>query len=324
MRDQGQSRRHFLLGSSTAVAGALLMPRGRSGTVPRPARGAASAAVTGTMVSTITGATVSPSGYGITGWVQAAKMFDSYVGLPLATTIQKIYMTEGVYYTDPLPVRITSLARAGCQFIVCVYPSTTTDDSANLATFLQLLNSNGIVYQAALVNEWNGANKFADAEDYLNYWSLYAPVVQAAGVPLCNLVVASSRKAAYAKIQAGFPVNPLPDRYWIDYYATGYRWNVRLDTPGGLLDQAESLGVPVGIAEFGRIAQGAAPMSVWHEYCPYLTSLAPRLPLGCLYWEGYDAAKQDVVTGPTDPKVPGIQQVIGAFPGAQQLAHRQR
>ena len=305
MRDQDLSRRQFLWGSSAAIAAAPLMFHGRPGTVPR----AAPRAVT----ARITGATVSPAAYGITGWAQAAKTFDSYVGLPLATTIQKIYMTEGQYYTNPLPVRIRALARVGCQFIICVYPSRSTDERAKLANFLQLLNSDGIVYQVALVNEWNGKTKFATAQAYLDYWHHYAPVVKAAGVPLCNLVVVSSHKIAEAKIQPGFPTNPLPDRYWLDYYATAYMYHLRPDKPGGLLDQAENLGVPAGIAEFGIGANGVAPMSVWDQYCPYMVSLAPRLPLGGLYWGATNGGRQNVVTGPNDPKVPGIQQVIGAF-----------
>ena len=272
-----------------------------------PARRTASA-------TTITGATVSPFPYGITGWLQAAKMFDSYVGLPLATTIQKFYMQEGQYFTS-LPPHIKQLAKGGCQFIICVFPSRSTDDSTNLANFLQFLNSSGIVYQVALVNEWNTHTNFGTPSDYLNYWSRYAPVVQAAGVPLCNLVCASSSKSAYNKIQPGFPTNPLPDRYWIDYYATAYRFKVRLDTPGGLLDQADSYGVPTGIAEFGWSAGGGTlTMAQWDEYCPYLAGLAPRLPLGCLYWGAvHSNLTYDVVTGPSDPKVPGIQQVINAF-----------
>jgi hypothetical protein len=306
MPGQDLSRRQLLWGSSAAAAGALLVPRVRPGTALRSAPRAASA--------TITGATVSPWPYGEVSWLQAAKTFDSYVGLPLATTIEKIYMKEGQFYTDPLPAHVLSLAKAGCQFIFCVYPSRTTDDSAKLATFLQLLTNNGIVYQAALTNEWNAGNKFPTPQDYLKYWSHYAPVVQAAGVPLCNLVCATSGKPNFAKIQPGFPTSPLPDRYWIDYYATAYRFNIRLDAPGGLLDQADSLGVQAGIAEFGIGAKGTAPWSVWQEYCPYLAGLVPRLPLGCLYWGAvHGTMTQDVVTGPSDPKIPGIQQVINAF-----------
>jgi hypothetical protein len=308
MRHQDLSRRQVLWGSSVAAAGALLTGRGRPSTVPvpRPAPQAAASAE-------ITGATVNPHAYGITNWAAAARLFDSYVGLPLATTIEKIFMTEGQFFTDPLPARITSLAGAGCQFIICVYPSTTTDDSAKLATFLQLLTSKGIVYQVALVNEWNCGSKFATPQQYLDYWARYAPVVQAAGVPLCSLVCASSARSAYAKIQPGFPQNPLPDRYWIDYYATGYQYNVRLDAAGGLLDQADNLGVPAGIAEFGIGVNGLPPMSVWDNYCPYLAGLASRLPLGCLYFGAANKHSYNVVTGPSDPKIPGIQQVISAF-----------
>jgi TAT (twin-arginine translocation) pathway signal sequence len=304
MRDQDLSRRQFLRGSSAAAAGALLLPHG----LPAPVT--ASHAVS----ARITGATVSPWPYGLTGWLAAAKLFDSYVALPLAVTIQKIYMQEGQYYTS-LPPHIKQLAKVGCQFIICVFPSRTTDDSAKLANFLKFLNSSGIVYQVALVNEWNTHNHFADGQAYRTYWRHYAPVVKAAGVPLCNLVCASSSATAYNKIQPGFPTSPLPDRYWIDYYATAYKFKVRLDTAGGLLDQAEGYGVPVGIAEFGWAAGGGTlTMADWDRYCPYLAGLVPRLPLGCLYWGAvHNGLTYDVVTGPDDPKVPGIQQVINAF-----------
>lgn len=311
---QDLDRRTFL-GSSAAVVGGLLIPGDLFGRVSRqrlPSRGL-SGTVSGARLAstTLTGATVNPTVYQMTNWVQCAKTFDSYVGYPLATTIQKFYMKEGHYPTGRLPLRITQLAKIGCQFIVCVFPSTTTDQSSQLGDFLQLLNSNGIVYQAALVNEWNCGDTFATPQAYQDYWSQYAPVVQSAGVSVASLVLASSNRAAFAKIEPGFPTDPLPDAYWIDFYATGYGSKVRLDAPGGLLDQAENYGVPVGIAEFGWSATGLSPgIEVWNEYCPYLAGLAPRLPLGCLYW---GSGTVNAVTGPDDPKIPGIRQVISAF-----------
>jgi hypothetical protein len=307
MRDQDLSRRKFLLGSSAAVVGGLLIPRGASGMVSRARRARA-----GSIPARITGATVNPSVYHMSNWVKGAKTFDSYVGYPLATTIQKIYMQEGQYYTAPLPSRFTQLAAVGCQFIVCVYPSRTTDESSQLSDFLNLLNSNGIVYQAALVNEWNTKDRFTP-QAYLDYWRRYAPVVKAAGVPLADMVCASSNRAAFAKIKPGFPTSPLPDAYWIDFYATGYGFDVRLAASGGLLGQAEKHGVPAGIGEFGWSATGGDPKggwSTWHEYCSYLVRLAPRLPLGCLYWGSQSV---DVVTSANDPKVPGIRRVVSAF-----------
>src|ERR1700678_3458992 len=98
MRNRDLDRRKFLLGSSAVAAGAMLIPRGKrstaetstaqtstvragtvhqSSTVQTPAR---------LFTKGISGATVAPSVYGSTNWVQAANMFDSYVGLPLAAT----------------------------------------------------------------------------------------------------------------------------------------------------------------------------------------------------------------------------------------------
>jgi hypothetical protein len=313
MLGQDLSRRQFILGSSAATAGALLIPRGPSGMTSRPRL--TSRVQSASTTTPITGATVNPRVYGISDWVKGAKTFDSYVGYPLATTIQKIYMLEGQFYKEPLPAKITELANVGCQFIVCVYPSSTTDQSSELTTFLDLLTSKGIVYQVALTNEWNTKNKFPTPQDYLNYWSQYAPVVQDAGVPLCTLVCATSNKSRYAKIEPGFPTNPLPDRYWIDYYGTAYRFKIRLE---GLIAQATGYGVPSGVAEFGWSAgDGSLTMEEWDEYCSYLAGLATEspspLPLGCLYWGDDGADGLDVVTSADDPKVPGIQQVISAF-----------
>ena len=305
MREQGLSRRGFLMGSSAVAAGALMTPSARFGAAPRSAPRLTSPQVLG--------ATVNPSVYKLSSWAKGAKVFDSYVGMPLATTIQKIYMKESEYFTDPLPAHITSLANIGCEFIFCVWPSRTTDESTNLAAFLKLLNDNGIVYRVALVNEWNCAQKFTPAQ-YLSYWSHYAPVVQAAGVPVCSLVCASSTKGAFAKIEPGFPTNPLPDQYWIDYYAEAYRFNVRIDAKGGLIHQARNLGVPIGIAEFGYAVHFPKTMTwaMWEAYCPYLAGLAPKLPLGCIYFGCHD---ENTVPTASDPKIPGIQQVIQGWPG---------
>jgi hypothetical protein len=304
MRDQALSRRRFVQGSSAAAAGALLMPSDWLGAAPRSAARAAGIKVRG--------ATVNPRVYGTLRWVKAARIFNSYVGMPLATNAQKIYMLEGQYFTDPLPTHITGLAGVGCEFIICFYPSRTTDERTKLAKFLRLLKNKGIVFQATLVNEWNAHTKFPTPQDYLDYWKRYAPVIKAAGVPLCSMVVATSNKDNYAKIQPGFPTNPLPDRYWIDYYGEAYRYKVRLDSPGGLLHQAEHHNVPVGIAEFGYAVTGAKfmTMAIFNEYCSYLVGLVPRLQLGCLWW---GSKGHDIVTGPDDPKVPGIKKVMKAF-----------
>lgn len=311
MGDVHLDRRTFL-SSSAAVVSGLLLPRDAFGMASRPGLKARVASRARLASTPITGATVNPTVYHMTNWVQAANTFDGYVGHPLATTIQKFYMVEGQFPSGRLPLRITEMAKVGCQFIICAYPSRTTDQTSQLAAYLQLLNSNGIVYQLALVNEWNCRGKFATPQAYLDYWSQYAPVVKAAGASLACLPLATSNRAQFALIEPGFPTDPLPDAYWLDFYATGYSSKVRLDVAGGLLDQAESYGVPVGIAEFGWSATGVSPgMDEWDAYCSYVASLVSRLPLGCLYW---GSAGLDVVTNAQDRKIPGIRQVISAFP----------
>lgn len=302
MREQVFSRRGFLQGSSAIAAGAVLTPRGLLSAGSRLAPRASAPLVTG--------ATVNPSVYHLSDWAKAAKVFDSYVGLPLAAKIQKIYLKEGEYLTNPLPSHITSLARIGCQFIICFKPSRTTDDTAKLAKCMQFLNQKGIVYRAVICQEWNTRGKFTPQE-YKSYWRKYAPVVKNHGVPACYLVCASSTKAAFNKIEPGFPTSPLPDQYWIDYYGEAYRFNVRI---GGLLDQADSLGVPAGIAEFGYAVAFPKTMSwaMWEKYVPYLAGLAPRMPLGCLYFGCRDL---NTVTSASDRKIPGIQHVIKGWTG---------
>jgi hypothetical protein len=302
MRAQVLSRRGFLQGSSAVAAGALLAPRGLLSAGLQSAPRAAAAQVTG--------ATVNPSVYHLSDWAKGAKVFDSYVGMPLATTIQKIYLKESEYLTNPLPSHITSLARVGCEFIICFKPSKTTDETTKLAKCLQFLNQKGIVYRAVINQEWNCSTKFTPPE-YRSYWRKYAPVVKNHGVAACCLVCASSTKGAFNKIEPGFPTSPLPDQYWIDYYAEAYRFKVRID---GLLDQADSLGVPAGIGEFGYAVSFPKTMTwaMWEKYVPYLAGLAPRMPLGCLYFGCRD---ENTVTSASDRKIPGIQQVIQGWTG---------
>ena len=58
------------------------------------------------------GATVDLASYGGKNYLDAANIFDGYVGLPLATTIQKVYMGHGEFPPHP-PLKMTQLAKGG-------------------------------------------------------------------------------------------------------------------------------------------------------------------------------------------------------------------
>jgi hypothetical protein len=68
------------------------------------------------------GATVDLASYASKNYLDAANTFDGFVGLPLATTIQKVYMGHGEFPPHP-PLKMTQLAKAGCEFLVSIEPS---------------------------------------------------------------------------------------------------------------------------------------------------------------------------------------------------------
>src|SRR5215467_4045107 len=189
----------------------------------------------------LAGATTNPTGYGVTSNLEAAKIYDGYVGMPLATTFEKVYMGHGAF---------PQLAPAGCQFLVSIEPSRTmtTAEQNLMAKWLGMLNESGIPYRIVLYSECND-KAFKTADEWFAYWSYYAPVVRAAGVscgynPGCGFM-------AIGRAMEYFPANPAPDELWMDYYATAFRGGSRIDK---LIAMARSAGISCGMAEWGWAA----------------------------------------------------------------------
>lgn len=307
---QGPSRREFFGGAAgivavTALPASLTVPSGRTS---RPARRSAA-------TTPVVGATVDLASYHSTNYVDAANTFDGYVGLPLATTIQKVYMGHGELPPHP-PLKMTQLAKAGCEFLVSIEPSKTmtSAEQALLAKWLTMMNSSGIPYRVVLYSESND-KAFKTAPEWFAYWSYYAPVVKDAGVTLaynCGMgFKALPRAAAY------FPSNPSPDELWMDFYATSFRGGSRLDTLIGLADAA---GIPAGIAEWNWSAGDLifTPMTLpwWNAYCDYIVTLAAagKLPLGAIFWNAVGkGGTADVIASASDPRIPGTHRVAQAF-----------
>ena len=92
---RGPSRREFLGGAAGLAAAAALPASAAAWPVsatarPVPARSPSRQIRAAT--TPVTGATVDLASYGDKNYLDAAKTFDGYVGLPLGTTIQKVYM----------------------------------------------------------------------------------------------------------------------------------------------------------------------------------------------------------------------------------------
>jgi hypothetical protein len=300
---QEPSRRAFLGGAAGVAVAAVLPSSARS------TRAAATA---------LTGATVKPQAYGQTNALTAARIANGFIGLPLATTFQKLYRPEGVFGTKPTG-EMNQLASAGCQFVLSVKPSRTLSGSQQsaMATFLDALNRAGITYRVVLWSEMDDM-AFTSQQQWQAYWSFYAPVVKAAGVkcgydPGCNL-------NALPKAVAWFPSNPAPDELWIDYYATAFESGARIDA---LIAEASAAGVQAGLAEWGwegNLLANQMTMPWWNAYCNYLIHLAQqgKFPLGASYYDSERLGiRSNIIDSASDPRVPMIHNVCNAIQAAR-------
>jgi hypothetical protein len=307
---QGLSRRKFL-GGAAGVAAVAALPASATITSrhasPRARRSAA--------VTPVFGATVDLASYSSKNYVDAANTFDGFVGLPMATTIQKVYMGHGEFPTHP-PLKMTQLAKAGCEFLVSIEPSRSMvpSEQALLAKWLTMMNSSGIPYRVVLYSESND-KAFKTAPEWFAYWSYYAPVVKDAGVTLAYNCGCGFK--ALPRAEAYFPSNPTPDELWMDFYATSFRGGSRIDTLIGLADNA---GIPAGVAEWDWSAGNLifTPMTLpwWNAYCEYLVSLASggKLGLGAIFFNAVaKGGFADVISSASDPRIPGIHRVAQAF-----------
>jgi hypothetical protein len=302
------SRRDFL-GATAGLAAAVALPL--SGSSPR-----AAAANT-----PLAGATVSLSSYaGATSYVDAAQILDGYVGMPLGTTIQKIYLQSGVFPTSP-GAKMTQLSGVGCQFVISVVPSLklTSSEQTSLANYLAMLTNAGISYRVVLYSEAN-LRVFTERSAWQAYWSYYAPVIQDAGISLgycpgCTL-------ASIYRAEEFFPSDPTPDEVWLDFYATSFRGGARIDD---LIALAGAAGAPVGLAEWGWYSGelGLLPMTMpmWTLYCDYLANrgTAGDFPLGAMYFDISPVGNNlegNTIGSASDPRIPGLEKVYAAIQSA--------
>jgi hypothetical protein len=298
----GLSRREFLGGAAGLAAAVTLLPSGSSAAAVTPA------------AAPLAGATVDLQSYGVTNYVKAANILDGYVGIPLATTIQKIFLGSSVFPASP-GAKLTQLSKAGCQFLISVEPSTqlTSAEQTRLANYLTMLSNAGISYRVVLYSEANDT-AFTSQQEWQAYWSYYAPVIQAAGVscgynPGCN-------SQSIARAEAFFPSDPAPDELWLDFYATAARSGVRIDR---MIALAVAAGISAGLAEWGWHAGISLlnPMTMpwWTWYCNYLAHLAAGgdLQLGAVYFDdSLSSDNTNVIGSASDPRIPGILEVSKA------------
>lgn len=314
------SRREFIhsaaaLGTGLA-AGAALAPRLASAAAARPVKLPPSTPG-GTRAA---GATVNPAAYGMTNWVAAAKLFDSWIGTPMATVVQKAYLREGMW-PSRVPPRIATLSAAGVRFLISVKPrrAQSAAEQGRLAAYLKMLQSAGFTFDVCLWQECSDRHYFPRAADYASYVAFYGPVVTSAGVSL----VYDGAGFDMAECVAYYPGDGPGYAFsavCCDFYGSAWKRGQRLD---GLI--AAAGGKLTGLGEWGDNAGPSAPLSGpdFTAYCDYLAStfapLANRYDL--IYYDS-DAVRtqRNTVTGVSDPKVPGIRVVAAAMAAQSQAA----
>ena len=306
---QSLSRRGFL-GGAAGVAAIAALPSGS-------ARAAAAILRSGSVQAATTppaGATINASSFGTSNWVDAANIADGFIGLPLAKTMEKIYLGLSEFPSQP-PAQMTQLAAVGCQFLVSVKPSTTmtSSEQTRLANYLAMLNSHGLSYRVALFAECN--DKGFTQSQWLAYWSYYAPVVKSAGV-VCTYN-AGCNPNSFLRALSYFPANPAPDELWMDYYGVNFRGGTRLDP---LIAMAQSAGVPMGIGEWGwsagAVEFGPMTMPWWNAFGNYMVGLANagKFSRGAIFYEalGPRGNGSGVIKSANDPRIPVIQKISQA------------
>ena len=107
---QGLSRREFL-GGAAGIAAVAALPA--SATIPSrhaslPAGRTSLPARRSAATTPLVGATVDLASYASKNYLDAANTFDGFAGLPMATTLQKVYMGHGELPPHP-PLKMTQL-----------------------------------------------------------------------------------------------------------------------------------------------------------------------------------------------------------------------
>jgi hypothetical protein len=314
------SRRGFLTGAA-GVAGVAALPwmsGPRAAAAVRSARSVkpASRARPADLPPAIAGATITPATYGVMNAVDAADIFDGYVGTSLALQHEKFYATPDILAETTVDSVLSQLSAAGCTFVIDVEPSKslTSANQTGLSNWLTMLNNAGIVYRVVLYSESNNT-AFATPQEWFAYWSFYAPVIQAAGV-LCGY---NPGCGTWAKKAITFwPSDPTPDELWMDYYCTGFRDDSRLSQ---LIALAQTNGVTgAGLAEWGweASAHPLQPITMpwWNDYCRYILHLIElgHINLGGMYFGSSNKTLvNNVINNSDDPRIAMINEVSTAF-----------
>lgn len=286
----------------------------------------------------LVGAHVSETGMGQPDAITAANLFDSYISRPLAVTKQKYFFFDEGVYPSSIPTDWSELAAAGCVMMACFKPSRAavlaggsalTTEQGKLAAALTLL-AGPALYEVCLWQECDNftQNNFSDTGNasepsYQQYWSAYAPTVRTAGIPCVECVINGHTVNLTTGMipLAGSGGARKPDKVYNDFYATvyeGHSPNTENGAGVSLLNFCQTNNIPFGLGEWGLTSSGTTPTDKWDPYVQVIhdcfdpivgTSQAADIT----YYSGDNPNGENIITGPTDFKVPAIQTIYDDY-----------
>lgn len=287
------------------------------------------------------GATVNINDYGDPTWNASAVTYDGYVGRPMAATIQKVYLNPGQTFTA-VPLNISQLSSIGCKIILCFQPSTsalTVANRAAVANMCAILQRANVDYDAVLNQEPNVPGKFSGPAAYAAYVAWYAPAIcnPAAYFTLggtapspVNLVYNPAAGSANAATALSYYPGDGPGythyAIAVDFYATSFINDGTTLAP--MLALAEANLKAFGVIEAGPTSGTVGPHNPaptpaqWYtsgdsgSYCVYIveTIQAATVQYGlCMFNANRVPGAIDLVTGPTDFKIQGIQYMYDSL-----------
>lgn len=274
------------------------------------------------------GATVFQTTYPkMSGWNEAATLFNTNLGAPWATTACVVYYEEfkwpnGINDINP----VGKMAAAGVFLIICVKPgrTMTVSEYNNLVNFIALLQANAVQFIMVLWQEPNtdgASGAFASAAAYTAYVNYYIPALNAAGVKHMYKPAMSTPGTVVPWYPGDANVYAIGiDYYFLDFlnkHATiGSILNVAANHSGGPC--------PVWLSEWGVVdgpkLPSIAKFNLWavnQVQVPLITYINQGGSIGGMVWYDAGAGGNQI-----DQQTPGSQiitmlNVTGAVSGAQ-------
>lgn len=309
--------------------------------------------IPGTLVGATIGAALNYAPYTGQGQASSNTLFNGILSRPFASTVQKIYFTQGYSPATNTNVYVNAIAcfNQGASLLVSVeigmtnsgtYANNTVTQSgltcaqelANVITLVNNLIGSGLSFTTLKLIPWQEANgHFASATAYQNYMNFY--VTGAGGLK----ATFPALKICYNPLVgggnhwdgfAGAPTYATWDELYVDYYGSAYNTSYGIDgtKPN---DQGSYVALaaghtggaaPFGIAEFNDVAgSGLGSTSYWVAYMSYVQGVFQAVlnagnPLAWLiFWMGdhSNSKPNNQISSNSDYKVAALQAFYDAF-----------